>query len=257
MLGFSPLSTSPLSSLPVVGSLFSESPVLTATALVDGHVLLSWTLNPLVTVVRFELRRSSVSAPLSNVDGQLVYSGGDFRFTDTGVIVSVTYHYTVFVVLDAAPLVYVPYEPQASDSVTPAPVRTSTPTVREYVPYSGELGVVTQPWPYGRLISVWKVNGPDHDTWTLPRGRKILSPVSGTVTSTSPLALDTDSGVRVSLSGRLTTNLAVGAKIISGRPIADSGGGEVTLKLVKLAVAEFGERVIRPSYLYLAVDRRR
>jgi hypothetical protein len=257
MLGFHPLASQPLSSLPTATSLFSESPVLTAVGLGDGTVSLSWTLNPDVAVHGFLLRRSAIQPPVSADQGQFVFQGPGFNFIDVDVEVGTHYFYSIFAITSQAPLIYVPYEPQASDDVVPALVRLGTRVVREYVPYSGEFGVVSAPWPYGRLTAVWNVNGPDHDTWKLPRGRKIFAPVSGTVTSVSPLALDTDSGIRVTLAGPFVTALVRGDTVVSGAPIADSRGGDVTIKAVKLAVAEFGDRVIRPSYLYLAVDRRR
>jgi hypothetical protein len=259
MLGHQPLATQPLSSVSVQRALFSESPVLTASGLVDGSVALTWALNPQVAAQGFELRRSQAQAPVSVDQGQPVYQGLDRSFLDTGVSVGVTYYYTVFVALSLAPLFYVPYEPQASDSVVPARVRTLPPVIREYVPYSGEFGAVTQPWPYGRLTESWRQGVRDSDSWTLPRGRSVSSPVSGSVVSTSPLTVDTDSGIRVTMSGqiRVSAALSAGQRVLSGAPVATSLGGSVELKLVKLAVSGFGERSIRPSYLYLAVDRRK
>lgn len=231
-----------------------ETPRLAAyDRLVD--IVCVWQVNPLMVIDHYELRRSTASFPTSPDLGTLVYSGSAKSFIDVNVIADTRYYYTIFAVLPSSE--YVPYDQQASDDAALSLVRVSAPVVREYVPYSGEFGVVSQPWPFGKLVSVWGTNGPDYDTWNLPRGRKIMATVSGVVVSTLPLAVDTDSGVRVTMSGQLTPSVVIGARVVSGRPIADSRGGEVTLKLVKLAVAQFGDRTIRPSYLYLAVDRRR
>lgn len=242
-----------------------ETPVLTASGL-SSSVACSWYVNPAMSVLYYQLRRSTSSFPATDADGQLVYQGPSRSFVDQAVINDVLYYYTVFVVryLDGDVPVYVPYDPRSSDDALPRLTPVSEKRDAEYVPDPGEFGdSVALPWGHGRLSRVWgyPVGGglrADHDVWVLTRGREVVAPVSGAVSDVGihSLSLDTASGIRVQIYGQILPSRSVGDRVETGELVASALGGEAVLQISKLPTGAYGRRSIRPSYLYLRAERR-
>lgn len=248
--------------------IFVVSPILYAIG-VDGAVRTSWYSDPENPVIRFELRRSIVSTPLTPDQGELIYSGTLRRFIDENVMDGIVYKYTIFLVykIFEGEDFYVPYEPVASQSAAPRKITVARINVVEYRPSKDEFGRVSTVVDVGSS-SVWgdiQSGRRDSDVIKVRPGKPVRCPCDGVVSSVSGaeqsrvVVIDSDQGgFRYTVTGVNNSKLiSVGRKMKAGDVMGQvANAGVVEFSIVKLAVGGYGQRTVRPTFFYLTVEKR-
>ena len=250
-----------------------ESPVLSAEP-VDAGIHLPWTVNPLMTVALYQLRKSLITHPLTPLQGELIYEGTSTSFLDVNTIVDVKHYYTIFVIrrYSLAIPVYVPYEPLASDNAITRILSVGDIKVVEYVPQRGEFGPkVYRPIGTAFTVGVWGDLVPrgrplTYDVVTSRIGDIVTAPVSGVISALvqtvganlwSASIDGTYGGFRFHLRGiSPASGLAVGATLVAGDIVGQAACPDVEFEIVKLPAGRYGDRSVRPAYFYVAVEER-
>lgn len=274
MLGFHPLSVAPLSTLLQGQDELVITPAkLTAHGGFDRHVPLSWvsTMAGHPSLIAFELRRSTVSFPLTPSDGDLVYTGTETSFDDTDVVNHTRYYYTVFTRYEDSEdqPQYVTYSELSSDDAVPRLITVSQEKAEEYVPKRGEFGaVVSLPMP-ATSASVWgDILGrgrEERDLVSAPLATPVFAPVSGVVNVVAAgennlniVYIDSDVGGFRFVLGQfkpLATTVAR-KRVHAGEYLGNLGGQPLEFSIVKLPTGRYGQRTVRPAYFYLMLEAR-
>lgn len=236
----------------------------------DDVINVVWQVNPEMVVIGYELRRSTVSAPVAPDQGDLVYTGTSQVFTDTDVVNGTRYFYTVFAVrkLQLVVPVYVPYESPASADAMPRAIRVASSSLAEYVPQRGEFGATALPLSMASS-AVWGDLGQrgrvELDVIDVRTGATVHAPVSGVISEVagvegglSAVLVDSDTGgFRFRIAGiRLRSQMVTGARVRVGELIGRAAGVPVEFSIVKLPTGRYGQRTVRPAYFYLTLEAR-
>lgn len=228
-----------------------EPPVLNAQA-GNAQVRLVWSVGEGSMVQSWLLKRSTSSFPLTPIEGQTVFQGGNQVFVDTDVENGTLYYYTIFLIrrLDGfGEPVYAPYGEESSARAKPIAVVVAEVSRTEYVPQRGELGIKSNPLPGARVSEDLR----DVINYNVDIGSIVRAPVAGT------LSVDTlERGSRLSVQRgdivyrfspvRLLAPVGpVEAGVLIGRAI----GNSITVTVDKLP-----GRFIRPTYAVVPVEKR-
>ncbi len=248
-----------------------ESPRLFAEGR-DAAIDLVWQVNPLMAIVRYELRRSLVVAPVSPTEGELVFSGTVQVYTDGDVVNGTKYFYTVFVVrnlIGGITPVYVPYEAVASAAAVPRRIVVNVINLNEYVPARGEFGAVAAYPMAVASSSVWGDLGAggrrERDLIAADIGTSVQSPVTGRVheivvgeQGLRIVFVDSDVGGFRFRIGQVKPSplLTTGARVRVAEVLGRLGSQPLEFSIVKLPTGRYGERTVRPAYFYLTLEAR-
>lgn len=238
----------------------TEPPVLYADG-GDLLVNLKWSLNPVVDRVRFDLRRSETAAPTQPTQGDLVYTGLNFMFSDIDVENGVRYFYTLFVVNEIVDGedVYVAYDTVSSANAKPFTVTVGGSKIDEYVPVRGEFGAAAAPvvpsgsQAWGDIGSGGRI---ENDRISVRFGDRVMAPIDGIVQQRFANGVDIEGqGFRFSLRG-FTPKTLVGSKVAAGENIGTASDTVLVFSIFKLPQGRYGLRTVRPARFYLEIEAR-